>query len=106
MSNTVLPRARSLQAPPLIMCLRKEPILLSPLLEFFIQIVFSVVRTEFSIGLFNVGLWNFSTKTFTQKKDKNCLDTYYSQQKCFPTCSLIALETAIKASQITNKNFA
>lgn len=48
----------------------------------------------------------FLDQNFQSKKDKKCWDTYYLQQKCFPTCSPIPLETAIKAFQISKDNFA
>lgn len=54
------------------------------------------------MGLYGISRPNLSVK----KKDKNWLDSYYSLQKCFPTCSLIPLDTEIKAFQITKKNFA
>lgn len=47
----------------------------------------------------------FRPRLSVKKTHRNCLDTYYSQQKCFPTCTSIPFETATKAFQITNKNF-
>lgn len=87
----------------------KKKLFLCPLFLTFscqIQIALSVVRTEFPTAVFNLGLYGiFRPRLSVKKPHRNCLDTYYSQQKCFPTCSFIPLETATKAFQITNKNF-